>query len=626
MMMMSIDSIQSKFRTSLENYRQFKILDGSLLDEPVKQQELKDKTDIASSYNYANTKLVASIKQKNEQYAVLEQFLKDIADDGVANTPLDKAVVISAVKKSGDRDDDGADEIRTSISGIVLKDAGASELVTNKTLSKQQKQQLANAYLEEFKKIKTNIKELTQEEINAGATTKTESFDKLTKDYADTKKLYVEAVKTALSKKIITLKGNNELEKNAAAAKLASFKGNDPIDFKAETNVEDSRLGADANKNGIIENLKTLKAQMNKFKDEATSSFGVSDLDILIKSDDSFQVNSDQLNRVKDSADFKKKIEQTGKTGDSGNPLLGGAKSLEKTLATLKGQKGDTGSAGISLEQLDDFIKENGSNFEAFYKSKKPTNASLSLDNIFNTSTVVDKDSGQTIVKQNDIEGAEETNRETALKTIKPIAISTNKDKGTVSGGVITVNNARTSTQFPSNQEPIMNADGSKLLQSVFNGQPAVFAKDDNGKIYMQFYDRQKAGNGYVLTTGIVEVDPKLAFSEDGKTPESTIGVDMLKPDSKGRKVIDYYVRGFTKDGSTDDDKVLYVARNFADTIDRLPAIRAAQYHARKLADPELYKTKEQMEQEKLDKQTTTIKPNLSLTTPKSIPTDKQEI
>ena len=32
------------------------------------------------------------------------------------------------------------------------------------------------------------------------------------------------------------------------------------------------------------------------------------------------------------------------------------------------------------------------------------------------------------------------------------------------------------------------------------------------------------------------------------------------------------------------------------------------------------------MEQEKLDKQTTTIKPNLSLTTPKSIPTDKQEI
>ena len=63
---------------------------------------------------------------------------------------------------------------------------------------------------------------------------------------------------------------------------------------------------------------------------------------------------------------------------------------------------------------------------------------------------------------------------------------------------------------------------------------------------------------------------------------------------------MDYYVRAFNqqtnKDGTkgfyTDDDKVLYVARNFADTIDRLPAIRAAQYHARKLADPVAFKDK----------------------------------
>ena len=222
---------------------------------------------------------------------------------------------------------------------------------------------------------------------------------------------------------------------------------------------------------------------------------------------------------------------------------------------------------------------------------------------------------------KNEVAGAEETNRDNSLNDIKPIMISTQRDQSPIDVGNETINGITVPITFEPGEEQVNknSANRMELLKSTFRGQPAVISKKD-GKFYMRFYDTQKAGDGYVLTTGIAEVDPKLVFKNQEFTqPKTDIDISMLKKDEKQRKVIDYYVRSFDKNGITDDDKVLYVARNFSDKINRLPAIHDAQRFMKMQADPIHYKTKEQKEQEKLQKQATTV-PDLNQSTTPKIP------
>jgi hypothetical protein len=108
-----------------------------------------------------------------------------------------------------------------------------------------------------------------------------------------------------------------------------------------------------------------------------------------------------------------------------------------------------------------------------------------------------------------------------------------------------------------------------------------------DGNYFVRYFDRQKAGAGTVVTTAIAQVDPKQVFSDkEFKKPKTNIDTTMIKLDSEKRAIIDYYVRAYDKDKQTDNNKVLYVARNFSDSIDRFKAIRAAQYFAKMEADP----------------------------------------
>ena len=637
MMMTSVNPTTiNSLRESLKNYGKFRMVDAALLNAPdlTKQQELNDeKPSLAKSYSYTNTKLVAITEQKKEQYDILKQVLEDLADNGVIDTSLETSVTIDDRKKSGTRDDDGADEINTSRAEIAKK-FGVGDLITDKTLSNQAKKDLATAYLTEFNKITTDIKDLSKEELNSAAKSgdAKDSFEKLTGAYAQTKKVYINAVKKALAEDIITLQGD-ELEKASSKAKLEAFKADDKIALiKAETTTGNKNLGVDANKNAVVTNLKTLKTKLETLQQQANSSFKVSDLDSLLQSDDAFEVNQEQLNRITSSNEFKTTAEKTtGKSNESVNPFLTTAKGLKKTLATLKQEKGDE-NPGITMEKFDNLLAEQGTVFQDFYKKQKTDVSLPTFDEIFNEKTgdAVDKKGskiGGRFQYKNEIAGAEETNRTSSLAKEnigRPIGITTQRDQSPIDVGTTKVKGIDVQITFEPEETQVNknSANSKKLLMSTFRGQPAVISQK-GGKFYVRFYDTQKAGNGHVLTTGIAEVDPKLVFKNKEYTqPKTELDVSMLKKDSQGRKVIDYYVRSFDKGGFTDDNKVYYVARNFADNIDRLPSVRAAQYFAAMDADPINFKTKEQKKQGQLQKQTTTI-PNLSLSNPPSISTEK---
>ena len=636
MMMTSVNpAITNSLRESLKKYATFRTVDAVLLNAPnlTKQQELNDeKPSWAKSYDYTNTKLVAATAQRGEQYDILKQVLEDLADNGVIDKPLTEAVVINAGKKSGTRDDDGAPEINTSRAEIAKK-FGVGDLITDKTLSNQAKKDLATAYLTEFNKITTDIKDLSKEELklNASLTTPEQSFEKLTQDYAKTKKVYINAVKKALAEDIITLQGD-ELEKASSKAKLEAFKADDKIALiKAETTTGNKNLGVDANKNAVVTNLKTLKTKLETLQQQANSSFKVSDLDSLLQSDDAFEVDQKQLDRITSSNEFRTTAEKAnGKSNESVNPFLTTAKGLKKTLATLKQEKGDENS-GITMEKFDNLLAEQGTVFEDFYKKQKTDVSLPTFDEIFNEKTgdAVD-DKGNKIGRfqyKNEIAGAEETNRTRSLAKEnigRPIGITTQRDQSPIDVGTTKVKGIDVQITFEPEETQVNknSANSKKLLLSTFRGQPAVISQK-GGKFYVRFYDTQKEGNGHVLTTGIAEVDPKLVFKNKEHTqPKTELDVSMLKKDSQGRKVIDYYVRSFDKGGFTDDNKVYYVARNFADNIDRLPSVRAAQYFAAMDADPINFKTKEQKQQGQLQKQATTI-PNLGLSNTPPISTEQ---
>ncbi len=616
-MMMSIDSIKSNLYQSLQNYQKFRVLDASLLNDPMLQQELKTETQ---SYNYTNTKLVAITHQRKKEYIILDKLLDDIAQDGVLNAELAKSVTIDEIKKSGDRDDDGAAAITTSNAGI-LKQFGVGALATDSTLSKQQKQALAAAYLKEMDNINTRIKDLTKEELMPKSTDPKNNVQNITKNYAETKKVYIAAVKKALADNIITPQGDT-LEKADAKAKLEGMNPNDKLDFKAETSTGKTGMGANANKNAVVANLKKIKTQLEGYQAEG-KNLKLDDLDALLKND-AYEVDSDKLKKATETEAFKEQAKKAAeKSTTASNPLASGAKSLEKTLAALKKEKGDD-NIGITAEKFDEFINTNADSFEKFYKTQKQGAAPTlpTFDEIFNetTQTETNAEGKEVLTTQikNETPGAEEANRSNSLAKEnigKPIAISTQRDNSPIDVGSVKIKGIPVQITFEPEETQVNknSANKDKLLMSTFRGQPAVISQKD-GKYFMRFYDTQKAGNGHVVTMGIAEVDPKLVFKNKEFTqPKTDIDVSMLKKDAKGRKVIDYYVRSYDKDGYTNDDKVLYVARNFADSIDRLPSVRAAQYFAALQADPVNFKTKQQQEASKLQNKASTDTVDLSL-------------
>jgi hypothetical protein len=627
MMMTSVNDIQSKLRDTIGTYKKLKIMDAVLQDgrEQHKNQTLSDSSDQAA-YGYTATKLDAITQQKKVQFQALQSVLEEIKKDGVVKIEtLKQDANLTKVERT-DGNDDGAAALDKSKAAVV-RDFGLGDLITATDITKTQKKQLAEAYLAEIKALD----EIKNDSANPTFTNKapvSAGPEAVLKEYGKLKQAYIEAVKKGLKDKTIELT-DNDLDKT----EYFNDEPNKKFDPNYKTYTGDIKNGIPQAENvRKTEELAEMKAKLddirNRFK-----VVGIHNVDELLQVDKFeplvYQAGTgstygkgntygDGTPLSKLTPEQKSQIVGSSQTAPTENwkPI---AKKVQGILEDQKKSNGGSVTTGITLDNFTTKILGDSTfstNLEKVYtqSSAKPLPEILKpppIEKSTNKTEAADVADRETalekiepiLISTNKTEAADVADRETALEKIEPILISTNKDRGESPGGEIIVNKNKVTVMFPKDQHPMRADDGSGLLKSTFRDQPAVFSKGLDGRVYMQFYDRPNVenGTGYVLSTGMVEVDPKLAFEADGKTPKPEIEVSMLKEDTKGRKVIDYYIRGFTKDGTT-NGKVYYVARNFSDNIDRLPAIKRAKSWATVDADPVHYKSGDQLAKEEAAK------------------------
>jgi hypothetical protein len=605
MMMMSIESVRTNLKTSLGNYRKLSVLDAVLESKRDGYQTYDvDKSSNADAYSYSKTKLNAIIEQKKQAYNLMSNALEELQKTGsISTAKLQETQKLDGKDRNGGNDD--GTETVTKTNAQLLTDLGVKDLVEATDISVEQKKQLAGAYLTELEKIKNTVKDdSAKPTFEKDTATPEATAAKSLTGYAKLKETYVAAVKKAEADGTIKLT-DGAIDK-AIYTDATPNKRFDPA-YEATAGKGVAVSAENATK---LAKLKEVKDKLDSTREQFKKA-GIDDIDALL-SDKDFKPSdevSDKLRKLNQDTEASKKF-QSAFGGGSNNkdaawkPL---AKTIYETLETQKKNNGGQVTTGITLENFNDKILNNGTIISTATEvySAKGNGELPTVDSILNknTSVVMDQtgkpmknDDGTKQRKDIQLEtaGAAEANRENALKNIKPIAISTQRDQSPIDLGTVKVNGIPVQVTFEPGEEQVNknSPNSTDFLMSTFRGQPAVISKKD-GKFYARFYDTQKAGNGYVLTTAIAEVDPKLVFKNKEFTqPKKELDYNMILPDKNKRRVVDYYVRAFDKDGITNDDKVLYVARNFADTIDRLPAIQAAQYHARKLADPVAFKDK----------------------------------
>ena len=584
MMMTSVNDIQFRLRSTIDTYKKLKVMDAVLEVEDGrkrhKNQTLSDTPSDKDAYGYTATKLDAITQQKKVQFQALQSVLEEIKKNGVVQIEtLKQDANLNEVKRTDGNDDGAAAAVNTSKADVV-RDFGLGDLITATDITETQKKQLAEAYLTEIKALDKIENDSAKPTFGNTAPVSTNSKAVL-KEYGKLKQAYIEAVKKGLKDKTIELT-DNDLDK-------ATYFNEEP-NKKFDPNYKTYTGGVT---NGIpdAENVRKTKelAEMKAKLDDIRKRFkagGIDNVDELLDANE-FKPSEDKDLMSKSLGELtpeqKSKIVGSSQTAPAEATWQPIAKKVYNLLEEQKKDNGGKVTYGLTLD-----------NFTTKILGDNTVNTNLEQVYTQSSATPLPQLLGEVSTSTEDV-----ANRETALKEIKPIIVTTNRDRGKVSGGVITVNKNPISTFFPDNQTPLTKGSDSgtlSLLQSEFRGQPAVFSKGADGRVYMQFYNRPniKNGTGYILSTAMVEVDPKLVFEADGKTPKPEIDVSMLKPDDKGRKVIDYYIRGFKEDGTT-NGTVYYVARNFADNIDRKGAIRRAESLATIDVDPVNYKSGEQL-------------------------------
>lgn len=589
MMMTSINDIQSKLRDTVGTYKKLKVMDAVLQDGRQKDQNqtLSDTPSDKDAYGYTATKLDAITQQKKVQFQALQSVLEEIKKNGVVQIEtLKQDANLNEVKRTDGNDDGAAAAVNTSKADVV-RDFGLGDLITATDITETQKKQLAEAYLTEIKALDKIENDSAKPTFGNTAPVSTSSKAVL-KEYGKLKQAYIEAVKKGLKDKTIELT-DNDLDK----ATYFNEKPNKKFDPAYQTYTGGVKNGVPQATNvRKTEELAEMKAKLDDIRNRFKAG-GINNVDELLDANE-FKPSEDKDLMSKSlgelTSEQQSKIVGSSQTAPTENwkPI---AKKVYDILEDQKKNNGNTPTTGITLDNFTTKILGD-STFSANLEKVYTQSSATPLPEILKPPPT-EKSTTKTEV-------ADVADRETALEKIEPIVISTTKDRGESAGGEIIVNKNKVTVMFPKDQHPMRADDGSGLLKSTFRGQPAVFSKGEDGRVYMQFYDRPnvKDGTGYILSTGMVEVDPKLVFEEDGKTPKPEIEVSMLKADKAGRKVIDYYIRGFTKEGKTNDNRVYYVARNFADSIDRLPAIHRAKSLATVDADPVHYKSGDQLAKE----------------------------
>ena len=598
MMMTSIDSVKLSLETGLKRIRTTQIADAVLADTPTSNNEIKNDSNASDAYNYAATKL-AVIKQKSEQKNILKTMLAELELTGdVSKETLKKSQEIKGKENTNSgfvRNDDGAPDV-TQTYAEVAKSGGIDKLIDASTteISKATKQKLAGEYLAKMQEIeKITNDSVIPTDLNSNAVTPNE----VVKTYAEKKKVYIKALKEAKEKSIIEF-----TEGKTTEVEIEETKGNkkfDP-DFKVVSG-EDS-FGVDANKNEIAKRLKLLRDELEGTRIKAKAA-GLDDLDALLDE----KTGEPPTSGLKLSSNFigAKFVEVFGSQDATKKNLLPAALLIQKELQTLKDKDGN--SKGLTLASFDKLLEDQKfvQNIEDIYsRTGKPIPTTEALLNTEAGIGPTSQEGNAPNEISKEVEGASDANREKALKNIKPIRINTSRDLGGKSLMELTLADGKPfNVKIDGNDTVVKNADGENAIIE-FRGQPGVLLKRNN-KYFIRFYDRLPAGAGNVVTTGIAQVDPKQVFSDpEFKHPKTEIEPSMLQPDSEKRTVIDYYVRAYYKDNKTDNSKVLYVARNFSDSIDRLKAIHAAQFFLKMEADPIAFPKKETTEKTDIEENT----------------------
>jgi hypothetical protein len=604
MMMTSFGDVQNKLNATLGTYKNLKIMDAVLVNDRNNQEYNPQASGLTqeNGYSYTSTKLAEITKQKQVQFDALKSVLEEIKKEGTVKTETlqeSAGLVKRDVSPTtfGGVNDDGADAV-TKNKAEVVSDFGLKDLVEAKDITKEQKQKLASAYLTQIETL-NKIENNTAKPTFNSATDKNAGTDpkETLKQYASLKKDYIEAVKKGLADKVI--------ESTDGAIDKATFgneKPNQKFDPAYTTYVGGVKNGTPSAENTAkSEKLAKVKEQLEGIRKQFKNA-GIDNVDELLEAD-KFEPTAQASTKLGALTEEQKKKGFTSSTKTDGNDVWKPiATKVKKTL-----EEQNKSSAGVTLENFTTKFLEDGE-IATTLKNQYLNNGAKplsSIDTIFSTTTKKDADGKVISDIPTEIAGAEEANRTTSLAKDnigKPIAISTTRDRSEISIGSVKIKGIDVPITVEAGEEQVNKDSKDKsLLMSTFRGQPAVVSKKGD-KYFVRFYDTQKTGTGYVLTTGIAEVDPKLVFSDKDKTkPKKEIDTNMILVDSQKRKVIDYYVRGFNKGGFNENDKVLYVARNFADNINRLESVRAAQYFAAMAADPVNFKTKTKEEPKKAD-------------------------
>ncbi|MCS6267969.1 MAG: hypothetical protein H2174_10450 [Vampirovibrio sp.] len=584
MMMMTLESVKTGLLNSLTQYKNVKIADAILADKPALQNTVDKNSNTENAYRYAATKLKV-IEQKKQQYDILEEMMKEMQRTGDVSAKTLETEAGIKEQANTPNNDDGAPAVTQNYAKVAKSVGGVDKLIDAKDISADTKKKLAGEFLakmQEYKKIENDS--AIPQNLSTGDITETQVL----KNYAEQKKVYIEALKEAKKKGIIEF-----TEGKTAEAALENIKLNEKFDPEFKVASGETGLGVDADKNTKAGRLLALRNQLDETRTKAKAA-GIDDLDGVLDetTGDAPLPTSTSRGKVRYTFDKEKFKKAFGSEDATKKSLLPAALLIQKELATLKAKDGS--SKGLTLDAFDTLLGNATftDNIEAIYNvSGKPK---VTKSSILNTESgigpiLIDKD-GKVLNAPADvskeIEGASDANRETALKEIKPIPINTVRDFSGRSVAKIKLADGKPFDVMVNGNYDVVKNSKKETAIINFRGMPGVLLERD-GNYFVRFYDRQKAGTGSVITTGIAQVDPELVFyDKNRKKPKTNIDTSMIKTDSEKRTVIDYYIRPYDKDKKTDDNKVLYVARNFSDNIDRLKAIRAAQYFARMEADP----------------------------------------
>jgi hypothetical protein len=554
-----------------DNYRGTSSVDVG--QAPVNDSVAGDNVSSDTAAATINKQMSKVLEKRRKMYdETLAVYLKDLQDDGKVN---------------------GAGK---SVSGASLKALGLQELTTLKDVDADKAQAFAQGYYDKLTAIQRSFADkATREKIQKGDWTTVASNITIDHDnngrgggygndimqgYAQMKRTFVQSYKQLVADGVIKDEGNalkeGMTDADGNAKPLALNTLNLALDYSKFTipDVADASVKNDAVGAAKISRLASLKTMMEDYQTRVNA------LDLA----DNMTIDSFV------AADGTKKGEITGEA-DGYNDQIAKAFS-DKSTAFI-----DFARTANQLIQAEKTPLATGSDFSRFDALLDDNGFSDSLKTAYSGSTIkaggqygvtgkveTTDTSGTTTTVQRDDNMSIAERRQVSLDEIKPILMRTIDDyssKGSALPIAFPDEEKRFSIQVPDGEDVITNEkDGEpivgKFVDTDGKSLPVVYTKAGS-KVFARFYRKETFKNGVtILTTGVVEVDAKKALP-DGKKPSDILTTDMFVADDDKRKVVDYYTRRIESNGSTDNKKVFYVARNFADNTDRFKAIKAAR-------------------------------------------------